>query len=62
MLCYRDMTFCGFKNCTNFDTCCRALTEKVQFEAEAFGLPTSRYISPPPCHTETKTKEKKHHA
>jgi len=33
MIHYRDMTFCAGNGCTKFDTCPRALTEKVKADA-----------------------------
>ena len=33
MICYKDKTFCDFKNCTEFDDCTRALTQQVKFDA-----------------------------
>lgn len=53
MICYRDMTFCQFKDCKNFETCGRAFTEKVQQEAiEWWGKndpPVAFFVDKPDC-------------
>ena len=34
MICYRDMTFCWFKDCAEFGPCFRSLTDEVQERAD----------------------------
>lgn len=36
MMCYRDMTFCPATHCAKFETCHRALTDKVKAAAKAW--------------------------
>lgn len=45
MICYKDKTFCHETTCVSFKdgSCDRALTDKVMKDAEAFGLPISRF-------------------
>ena len=51
MICYKDMTFCPFhKDCETGKVCDRALTDKVQADADAFGLPIAQFIERPECH------------
>lgn len=51
MICYKDMTFCGFKNCKHFDNGCpRSLTEAVEKKAALYNLPIAQYIDKPPCY------------
>ena len=33
MICYRDMTFCGFKGCEDSKECPRAITSEVRWKA-----------------------------
>jgi len=49
MLCYKDRTYCAFKKCKLFDVCDVALTNTIQEEATAFGLPISQYAEKPDC-------------
>lgn len=49
MLCYRDMTFCKFSDCANFDKCSRRLTESVKQAAKLLGLPISQFAEQPKC-------------
>ena len=51
MICYKDMTFCEFKDCKHFDNGChRSLTEKVKQQAIRFGLPICQFTDKPDCH------------
>jgi hypothetical protein len=49
MLCYRDRTFCKFRDCKKFTTCHRALTEDIEKVAEDFGLPIAKFVDKPEC-------------
>jgi len=50
MMCYKDMTFCGFyETCKHQSDCHRPLTEKVIKDAEEFGLPISQFTDKPEC-------------
>ena len=50
MICYRDMTFCGFyKDCKLSRRCSRALTKKVLTQATRFGLPVCQFKDKPNC-------------
>lgn len=50
MLCYKDKTFCGFKECKNFGkNCDRSLTDEVKKEARKFGLLISQFTDRPGC-------------
>ena len=53
MMCYRDMTFCEYKECSKFDSCHRALTDKVQADAEKWWgsekAPIATFASKPEC-------------
>lgn len=50
MIGYQDRTFCNAKECRNFPTCERALTEKVLQAAEKWwkgpGAPISLFADP----------------
>ena len=46
---YRDMTFCGFTDCENFNKCGRRLTEAVEKAAELLRLPISQFAEQPEC-------------
>ena len=48
-LVYRDMTFCRFSDCTDFDKCSRRLTESVKQAAELLRLPISQFAEQPEC-------------
>lgn len=52
MYCYKDMTFCDFKDCAKHKGCFRELTKKIEREAEKFGAPISRFGSKPECFDE----------
>jgi hypothetical protein len=50
MLCYRDRTYCPFYNsCAKGPTCNRALTEEIEYKAQAAGLRVCRFIDHPEC-------------
>jgi len=53
MLCFRDMTFCDYKNCKKWKECHRALTEKEIKKAEKWWgddkPPISMYAEEPEC-------------
>ena len=59
MICYRDMTFCGFKDCQRFKECANALTDKVKQEADKWWgentsqAPISLYAEKPSCFEST---------
>ena len=51
-LCYRDMTFCPFwRTCGAIKErrCDRPLTEAVEHNAKAFGLPVAQFTDKPAC-------------
>lgn len=59
MLCYKDVTFCGFTDCGKFLECPRALTAQVQDDAERWWVkgggnaddtPIAQYADMPGCH------------
>ena len=54
---YRDMTFCGFTDCKNFNTCSRRLTEAVEKAAELLRLPISQFAEQPDCFVTKKSPE-----
>lgn len=56
MISYRDMTFCTYKDCTEFKTCFRAFTDQVEkdhkkfcYDAE-FQIPVVVFIKKPDCY------------
>lgn len=50
MICYRDMTFCKFyRDCKLKNKCGRALTERVERQAEKNGLPVCQFCDKPEC-------------
>lgn len=58
MLCFRDMTFCGFKECFKFGDCPRSWTEDKQVLADAWWArgggetgqaPVAMYTDKPKC-------------
>ena len=50
MMCYRDKTYCQFwVDCVSGRTCPRALTDKVENDANNFGLPICSYCDEPKC-------------
>ena len=52
MLCYKDKTFCNYKDCKAFDNCNRALTAKISEESDKYGLLLSVFAEKPPCFTD----------
>lgn len=48
-LVYRDMTFCRFSDCADFDKCSRRLTESVKQAAELLRLPIGQFAEQPGC-------------
>ena len=44
MICYRDMTFCGFRECAEFGPCFRSLTDEVQERADKLSLPICQWV------------------
>jgi len=54
MICYKDMTFCAFLDCSN-STCERRLTLEIQKEAEELwgdNPPIATYMAKPKCFEE----------
>lgn len=50
MLCYKDMTFCGFfDECEDGKDCHRALTEEIQTDAAQFILQVCQFTDKPEC-------------
>ena len=53
MMCYKDMTFCPYDECANFNSCVRALTDLVQAKARAWwgstDAPICIYGEQPDC-------------
>lgn len=58
MLCYRDKTFCDFKDCENFDDCVDALTDAVHYEANMRNMNISRCSEKPDCFKEKDNESK----
>jgi len=62
MLCYRDRTFCDFKDCDHFNDCVRAMNKEWQEQyniicnKNKFVLPVCQYVDKPECY---KSKEVK---
>ncbi len=57
MLCYRDMTFCTFDECKEWDVCPRALTREVKQKASDWWgtdgeAPISMFVDKPGCFEE----------
>lgn len=53
MLVYKDKCFCPFwKKCKKGNTCSRALTDKIQKEANTSGMLIDRFINDPICFEE----------
>jgi predicted peroxiredoxin len=49
---YRDMTFCPFTECAQFNNCDRAYTDKVRADAVKWmgvDAPVSLYLDAPSC-------------
>ena len=51
MLCYRDMTYCGYADCADLK-CNRRLTDAVEKAAELLKLPISQFAERPDCFKE----------
>jgi len=49
MICYKDRTFCRFEDCTEFETCYRALTIEHQTNANKLDLPICSFSDKPEC-------------
>lgn len=45
-MCYKDITFCGAKECKKFTGCHRALTDEVWARAEKAGLLVAQFATP----------------
>lgn len=56
-LAYRDMTFCRFSDCADFDNCSRRLTESVKQAAELLRLPISQFAEQPECFVAKKSPQ-----
>lgn len=56
-LVYRDMTFCKFSDCADFDQCSRRLTESVKQAAELLRLPICQFAEQPECFIANKSPE-----
>ena len=56
-LVYRDMTFCRFSDCADFDNCSRRLTESVKQAAELLRLPISQFAEQPECFAAKKSPQ-----
>ena len=56
-LVYRDMTFCRFSDCADFDKCSRRLTESVKQAAELLRLPISQFAEQPKCFVAKKSPQ-----
>ena len=53
MIVYRDMMFCKFyKSCKHGDTCNRALTPEIEYNAFVADLPMCFFGSNPNCYEE----------
>jgi hypothetical protein len=50
---YMDMTFCPYKECSKFDECHLALTDRVRSRAKVWwggdDVPFSQYVEKPDC-------------
>jgi hypothetical protein len=51
VICYRDMTFCGYwRHCRkSLGSCGRELTDRVIADAKEFGLPVAQFAERPEC-------------
>lgn len=64
MICYKDMTFCDFyMECSDGDSCPRALTPEVKKAATEWGgnenAPIALFVDNPPCFKDVWIKEEK---
>lgn len=57
MYCYRDMTFCDFKDCRDYKTCFRKLTDEHIAKAQMAGMPIAKFISQDDCECFKKKEE-----
>ena len=56
-LVYRNMTFCRFSDCADFNNCYRRLTESVKQGAKLLGLPISQFVEQPGCFVAKKSPQ-----
>lgn len=61
MICYKDMTFCEFDDCKQWDRCDRALTATVQQAAQKWwgqlsDAPVSLFMDKPECYKKRKER------
>lgn len=56
-LVYRDMTWCNYSDCANFNKCSRSLTEAVEKAAELLRLQISQFAEQPNCFVAKKSPE-----
>lgn len=61
MRCFRDMTFCSYDKCKEWETCGRALTDKIIEEADTWWIncdgkkgeaPICKWMDKPGCFKE----------
>lgn len=50
MRCYKDRTYCGFRDCKKFSKCVDALTDAVHLEANMRNMNISQYVEKPECY------------
>ena len=54
MICYKDITFCKYKECIKFKNCKVALTDEIKKDAEKWwgnkDYPIVTYIGKPKCY------------
>ncbi len=56
MITYKDMTFCPYyKQCIDGIECYRALTKKIEIQAEKVHMPVSIFAKEPDCFKEKNT-------
>ena len=58
MICYRDRTFCSYKECSKWEECGRALTMKIKKDSNEFGLPICQFSEQPECYEDNKKDTK----
>lgn len=59
MICYKDMTFCGFwKECKGGQSCERALKDTVLIEARKLNLLVARFMIYPNCFKQKEKEDK----
>jgi len=49
MICYRDMTFCDYRDCKHWEECHRKLTEKIMKDADHIHIPIAKFAEKPHC-------------